>query len=695
MTDPRAALNEVWAVFRASGVADDLAVIEHVAAVLLELRNVPKPAYGPWPEAYPHLELLNAARAQIRAHVSDAVAAAGPDNPYARVLDPYALFRPTRALSRGQYPTPRHIVGLMHRLAQVQAAHDLLDLACGSGGFLAHRPGGEHATGRSIGVEIALRWARIAAANTVLHLGPGHATVRQGNSIEAVVSAPELRNRFDRVLMNPPFGEKVQRGLLEPLEKAGFGELSGTSEVVLASLALRMLKESGRAAFLFPSGPLFGNGAAETALRDTMLGAEHHLRAVIALPLHAFQPYNQLQTHLLLVDRVPVQDRGRTWFFRLVQDGYPAGRGRDLTETGKEVSDFPLLEAALGVSPPSVTIDTGAYGDLLSHAWLVEEGAGGTPATGGVVVEARPDAVIEFAEWHPPPTAETADEPGFVLLVSISFSDAARTLVVYPGGKQVVERPNVDEWRKARYRKPSEDGEEAVTRQEWEESSPDPHVMVYDVRGREAERAGGTALVITYGGGLLGCTVPVDVVRDARDWQPETFLRAARPPEPQVSSGELLRRVRASQHEVARRLDALADSSGTGPRAASRPEPFTDPDKLVVFGELSPQQKLVYQAVCGLPLLPISEEGVDPYEVVPPFSVDQLAGTLAGQGVGHAAIESTLQILEGLGIVLRAHGRPAADAAPVPYFRLATPYDQPAPPPEDPAPDAPAPAEDP
>ena len=678
MADPHDSLAQVWALFRQSGVADDLAIIEHVAAVLLRQRDIQRPdARTPWPEAYQGSDLGDTARRDIENHVADAVRAVGGDNPAAHVLDPLALFRPSRAGVPGQYPTPRHVVALMHRVADVRPYHDLLDLSCGSGGFLARRRT-DDLSGISVGVEIALRWARIAAANTALRLGTANTLVLQQNALAALAESPGFLDRqFDRVLMNPPFGEKVERKLMDRVRPG----LSGRSETVLARLALDALKAGGRAAILLPSGPLFSNGAAETALREHMLKGAHHLRAVIALPRDSFQPYSGTQTHLLLLDRAnPDEHDGRTWMFRLAQDGYVAGQSRDLTTLPDLPSDFPLLETALGAAMPTREIDPREHADVLANVWLVAGQVNETRAVEGVGIEAHPAAIIESVEWHPPsPDSPDPGETGFVLLVALSFSDATRALVVSPGAEQVNAPADVARWRADRYPPPPEGERDAA--------SPEPHVVIYDVRRGEGEQAGGAGMVVTADGTLLGRTVPTRVVRDSLDPRPDTYITAARGTEVQASSAELIRDIRARHVEVARHLEALSDSMGTVPRASTRPVPFPR-EGLSVFGELSPRQERVFEAVRDWPTRVIAGEGEVPYEVVAPFSAEQVAQVLAeqsaqagrpGDAVPLAAVHGTLRILEAMGIIVQAHLPESSEASALPYYRLATPMDAPVP----------------
>lgn len=670
MADARELLTRVWEIFRSNGVSDELAILEHVAAVLLESRDIRPPSPSiPWPQRYGRSELDTSTSMEIERLVLAAVEQAEGDA--ARVLDPLALFRPTRSRTGGEYPTPRHVVRLMHRLAEVGPGDDLLDLACGSGGFLAYRAEGRRATGTTLGVEISGPWARIAAGNTALRLGPDAAEVVQQNALNAVSTSalPESAQRFGRVLMNPPFGGKLERQLLAGLQFLDPAERGSRSETIFARMALHTLAEGGRAGVLLPSGPLFATTAPEAALRRRLLSPEHHLHAVVTLPPDAFQPFSGIQTHLVLVDRALRPPDAPTWFFRLARDGYPGGQGRDLTADPTETSDFPLLEAALRVGDNATELSVPAP---MVRVAMVPDRPGASPAEIAVVLQAAPDAVVERVILEPSALRDSA-APGFVLLVTLSFKDGVQTFAVHPGGNDVELVPDASVL--------DTDGEEGD--EEGETAPP----ALYDRRTDPVQAGRGLGLAVTSAGVLLGRTVPVQTLAGTPDLLPERYLTFARRGEAEASSADLLRDIRQAHTETGRLLDTLQGPEAALPRAASRPEPYPDPQAaLAVFGELSEAQDRVYRAVLKRSRPSPGQGETSP--VVAPFSVDDVVQAFldlqdpedAPDSAAPAAfVRETLAILEALGIVMRAH-LPAAtqSGTALPYYRVATPWDEPA-----------------
>jgi type I restriction enzyme M protein len=670
MAHPRDLLSQIWEIFRRNGVSDELAILEHVAAVLVELRNIRPPSpSAPWPQRYGRSELDASTSMEIGRLVGAAVELAEGDA--ARVLDPLALFRPTRSRTGGEYPTPRHIVRLMHRLAEV-GSHDLLDLACGSGGFLAHRAGGVRDTGASLGVEISGPWARIAAGNTALHLGPKTTNVLQQNALTAVsdISYVPERQRFDRVLMNPPFGGKLERQLVAGMEFLDPAERGSRSETVFARMALHTLAEGGRAGVLLPSGPLFATTSPEAALRRRLLNPEHHLRAVVSFPSDAFQPFSGIQTHLVLVDRAPRQENAPTWFFRLARDGYPGGQGRDLTADPTELSDFPLLEAALHAGEGATELNVPAP---LARVAMVPDHPGASPAEHGIVLQAVPDAVVERVVLEPSPLRDSA-VPGLVLQVTLSFKDGVHTFVIRSGGNNVEPAPNV----------PAAD----VDDEEGEEDGEAPPPALYDRRTDPVQAGRGLGLAVTSAGMLLGRTVLAEALSGTPDLLPERYLTFARRTEAEVSSADLLRDIRQAHAESGRLLEALQGPEAVLPRAASRPEPYPDADAaLAVFGEFSDAQDRVYRAVLKQSRSSPGQAETSP--VVAPFTLDDVVQTFLelqdpedtpDSAAPGAFVRETLTILEALGIVVRAH-LPAStqSGTALPYYRVATPWDEPVP----------------
>ena len=128
----------------------------------------------------------------------------------AQLLDCCLIPRMPEMLTGGRYPTPRHIARSMVNLVAFQHGQKLADLACGSGGLLVAAADLKPAV---TGVEISPNWARIAWANLVLHDLPD-AEIHIDNAF-ATFAYGELTQRFDYILINPPFGENVDRSLVD------------------------------------------------------------------------------------------------------------------------------------------------------------------------------------------------------------------------------------------------------------------------------------------------------------------------------------------------------------------------------------------------------------------------------------------------------------------------------------------------
>jgi type I restriction enzyme M protein len=124
-------------------------------------------------------------------------------------------------------------------------------------------------------------------------------------------------DRFDVILMNPPYGgsEKADVKNHFPADLAS----SETADLFMAVIMYR-LKQNGRAAVILPDGFLFGADNAKVNLKRKLL-SEFNLHTVIRMPGSVFSPYTSITTNILFFDRTgPTKE---TWFYRLdMPDGY-------------------------------------------------------------------------------------------------------------------------------------------------------------------------------------------------------------------------------------------------------------------------------------------------------------------------------------------------------------------------------------
>ena len=619
-------LNNIWAAFRSVGITDDLRIIEQLAALLLEQKGVQPGSDRSLPAlSVPEEFNLDDVRQQLK----DASAQAGG----AGVLfDRSILFRLDTMRAGGQYPTPRHIVRLMTALAET-AGKTVADVACGSGGLFIHSQGSS-----LVGVDISPEWARIARANLRLHKKQGD--IREGDALRVIKSD----ERFERIVMNPPFGEKIE------------SEFGTRSETALINLALNRLATGGRAALLAPGGVLFSGSRAEEKLRQRLID-EMKLEAIITLPDDAFQPYSALTTHLLLIEKPgkeqpgkeqPVEE-GCTCFLHPTYDGYVSGRGRDLTADPKTPNDLTLVKQAVTAFRQSPAFQS----TPLAVQPLSENGA----LLGYVI---RPAAGVSLLSVRYLPAQ--GKEPSMFLLEVESQEEPTA---------QPQKKPTV--WKCALpVSQAPEEVQDAETlirkRLGLKKSDPLPPPDVFQVQtirwGSTTRQAIGGLLVKTFDTEhpqLMGVAIPRATLK-ARKYtlQPDDYLR---PPEIRAE----LRRPHDTLLDIYRRQQALAQRMNrlAGWLVPQRSPEYSIPGKVDVqapFGALSAVQLNIWQAIEGL------KEG----ESARPFT----AADIAVDGCTESEKRLTLEMFEAMGLIVPITLKHPESGQLLNFYRLAESNDR-------------------
>jgi len=240
-------------------------------------------------------------------------------------------FEILKDVRRESYPTPHHVADFIAALGvnRSESLTKVFDPAAGTGGLLAaalrYAPNAE-----LIGCDFDPNIAEVGVANLLLHKPPGGVEFYQDSSFTLVEQWG--RSSFDSVVMNPPFGGTRNTAEADWLASHFFGEQLGRSvHALLAGVALYCLSPGGQAAFLLPTGSLFGSGGEERLRRS--LVERHHLQAVITLNKELFQPYSGVAAHLIVVQKgkPATANLDFVWFGDVSSDGYPSGAGRDLT----------------------------------------------------------------------------------------------------------------------------------------------------------------------------------------------------------------------------------------------------------------------------------------------------------------------------------------------------------------------------
>lgn len=227
------------------------------------------------------------------------------------------FFRYTGGNTIGQYFTPRHIAKFMADLCAVTKDDLVLDIACGTGGFLiaamqqmqevSHLSRAQVVkivNGKLIGLETEPVTAALCVANMILR-GDGKTGIRQADAFDD--SAFPFK-AADVVLMNPPFPHKKTD---DPPEKFIIRALEG-------------LKRKGLAAVIVPTSLLVKASKKKWRLATLK---QHRLEAVFILPKELFQPYASATTAIVLVRKgVPHEDH-KTYFCRITNDGFRLKKG--------------------------------------------------------------------------------------------------------------------------------------------------------------------------------------------------------------------------------------------------------------------------------------------------------------------------------------------------------------------------------
>jgi len=200
----------------------------------------------------------------------------------------------------GQYFTPRVLIQSIVRCVKPDPRgkpdFTICDPAVGSGGFLVsayewlmHQTKG--ALDRSdakrvktktyFGQELVQRPRRLSLMNLYLHGIEPH--IRLGDAIYE----PPSPERFEVILMNPPFGTK---GANQAPERDDFTVSTSNKQLNFLQHILTILKPGGRAAVVLPDNVLFADQAGEVM---KIIAEDCDLHTVLRLPRGTFTPYSQ------------------------------------------------------------------------------------------------------------------------------------------------------------------------------------------------------------------------------------------------------------------------------------------------------------------------------------------------------------------------------------------------------------------
>ena len=229
----------------------------------------------------------------------------------------------------GEFYTPRAVTDFVVKMVDPKIGESVADFACGTGGFLVsalnHMKESAEDTSSNeelkksfYGVEKKSLPYLLCTTNMLLH-DINEPNIIRGNSLEKNVRDYEEEDKFDVILMNPPYGGTEKKSVQQnfPTELRN----SETADLFMVEILYR-LKHNGRVGIVLPDGFLFGQDNTKVAIKKKLL-EECNLHTIIRLPGSIFAPYTSIATNLLFFDKIgPTKE---IWFYRMdLPDGYKA-----------------------------------------------------------------------------------------------------------------------------------------------------------------------------------------------------------------------------------------------------------------------------------------------------------------------------------------------------------------------------------
>lgn len=227
----------------------------------------------------------------------------------------------------GEFYTPRAVTDFMAKMIKPRLGEKIADFACGTGGFLTSvlkeldkqndSINDKNLLSNSVyGIEKKALPHLLCITNLLLH-DIDNPNVHHDNALEKPVKDYTENDKFDVILMNPPYGgseiEQIKTNFPSALRS------SETADLFMSVIMYR-LKKNWRVAIVLPDGFLFGTDNAKMAIKQKLM-SEMNLHTVIRLPHSVFAPYTSITTNILFFDNT--EPTKETWFYRLdMPQGY-------------------------------------------------------------------------------------------------------------------------------------------------------------------------------------------------------------------------------------------------------------------------------------------------------------------------------------------------------------------------------------
>lgn len=223
--------------------------------------------------------------------------------------------------SSGEFYTPRAVTDFMAKMINPKLGEQMADFACGTGGFITSwlselskqitDVDSQAQFDDSIyGVEKKPFPYLLCVTNMLLH-DIEVPRIYHDNSLKHHLLDYTADDRFDVILMNPPYGGHEDKSI-----QSFFPDDLASSETadLFMSVIMYRLKKNGRAAVVVPDGFLFGLDNAKLSIKKKLL-TEFNLHTIVRLPNSVFAPYTSISTNIIFFDNT--QPTKETWYYRV------------------------------------------------------------------------------------------------------------------------------------------------------------------------------------------------------------------------------------------------------------------------------------------------------------------------------------------------------------------------------------------
>lgn len=234
----------------------------------------------------------------------------------------------------GEYFTRRHYAHVLSKLLLGNEGHfnshrkfKVLDLACGTGGFLTesfkvlmnnYQLSGTLSSEANDflrkecfwGIDVREENIQRTKLNMFL-VGDGHTNMTPDNTLKRKFGD----EKFDYIITNPPYGS----GTI----KAETSSLSTTRyEIAFLSKIIKLLRVGGEACIIIPDG-IFENPSYEPFRKELL--EKCNIKAIISIPKFAFAPYTKEKTYAIFIekrgDHVTKVQTTPIWMYIIDNDG--------------------------------------------------------------------------------------------------------------------------------------------------------------------------------------------------------------------------------------------------------------------------------------------------------------------------------------------------------------------------------------